>query len=76
MSLVKTKKNPITGAIIVADVVLKPTEPASNHDLGELQHDILLLCRDALSPHKIPAAINFVSALGVAESGKLNRRNA
>jgi acyl-coenzyme A synthetase/AMP-(fatty) acid ligase len=76
MSLVKTKKNPITGAIVVADVVLKTTEQYAHHDVRELQHDILLLCRDALSSHKIPAAINFVSSLAVAESGKLTRRNA
>jgi acyl-coenzyme A synthetase/AMP-(fatty) acid ligase len=74
MSLVKTKKNPITGAIVVADVVLKAS--ANSADPRELQHDILLLCREALSSHKIPAAINFVSSLAVAESGKLARRNA
>ncbi|WP_263354826.1 class I adenylate-forming enzyme family protein [Acidicapsa acidisoli] len=76
MSLVKTKKNPVTGAIVVADVVLKASEHAANPDLRELQHEILLLCRDALSSHKIPAAINFVTSLAVAESGKLTRRNA
>jgi acyl-coenzyme A synthetase/AMP-(fatty) acid ligase len=76
MSLVQAKKNPITGAIVVAEVVLKTELLAANHEKHELQHDILLLCRDALSPHKIPAAINFVSALPVAESGKLVRRNA
>jgi acyl-coenzyme A synthetase/AMP-(fatty) acid ligase len=76
MSLVKTKKNPITGAIVVADVVLKASAQSADHDPRELQHDILLLCREALSSHKIPAAINFVSSLAVAESGKLARRNA
>ena len=76
MSLVKTKKNPITGAIVIADVVLKAAEQNANQDTRELQHEILLLCRDALSSHKIPAAINFVSSLAVAESGKLTRRNA
>jgi len=76
MSLVKTKKNPITGAIVIADVVLKASEQTANQDTRELQHEILLLCRDALSSHKIPAAINFVSSLAVAESGKLTRRNA
>jgi acyl-coenzyme A synthetase/AMP-(fatty) acid ligase len=76
MSLVQTKKNPITGALVVASVVLKTAAQSSDHDPRGLQHDILLLCRDALSPHKVPAAINFVPALAVAESGKLNRRNA
>jgi acyl-coenzyme A synthetase/AMP-(fatty) acid ligase len=76
MSLVQTKKNAFTGAVVVADVVLKTTSQHANHDMRALQHDILLLCRDALSPHKIPAAINFVPALAVSESGKLIRRNA
>lgn len=76
MSLVQTKKNPITGALVVASVVLKTTQEPADHDTRRLQHDILLLCRDALSPHKVPAAINFVPGLAVAESGKLVRRNA
>jgi acyl-coenzyme A synthetase/AMP-(fatty) acid ligase len=76
MSLVRTKKNPITGALVVADVVLKvASEPAST-DMGELHHDILRLCRETLPSHKVPAAINFVPALAVAETGKLIRRHA
>jgi acyl-coenzyme A synthetase/AMP-(fatty) acid ligase len=76
MSLVRTKKNPITGALVIADVVLKvASEPAST-DMGELHHDILRLCRETLPSHKVPAAINFVPALAVAETGKLIRRHA
>jgi acyl-coenzyme A synthetase/AMP-(fatty) acid ligase len=76
MSLVRTKKNPITGALVVADVVLKvASEPAST-DMGELHHDILRLCRETLPSHKVPAAINFVPTLAVAETGKLIRRHA
>jgi acyl-coenzyme A synthetase/AMP-(fatty) acid ligase len=75
MSLVRTKKNPITGALVVADVVLTSPQPATR-DVRQLQGDILLLCREALSAHKVPAAINFIPALTVAESGKIMRRNA
>ncbi len=75
-SLVQTKKNPITGALVVADVVLKPTSQFANDDIRGLQRDILLLCRNALSSYKVPATINFVPALAVAESGKLDRRRA
>ena len=76
MSLVRTKKNPITGALVVADVVLMiPPEPAAE-DMGELNQDILRLCREALPSYKVPAAINFVPALAVAETGKLIRRHA
>jgi len=76
VSLVQTKKSPITGALVVADVVLKATLEQANHDVRRLQQDILLLCRDALSSYKVPATITFVPALAVAESGKLIRRNA
>jgi acyl-coenzyme A synthetase/AMP-(fatty) acid ligase len=75
MSLVRAKKNPITGAIVVADVVL--TVPRSpNRDMHALEGDILLLCREALSSHKVPAAINFIPALTVTDSGKIVRSNA
>jgi acyl-coenzyme A synthetase/AMP-(fatty) acid ligase len=76
MSLVRTKKNPITGALVVADVVLKATARSVNHDARELQHDILLFCRGALSSYKVPAAVYFVPTLAISESGKLLRLNA
>jgi len=76
MSLVRTKKNPIMGALVVADVVLKTTPQSANHDVRELQQDILALCREELSSHKVPALINFVPALAVSETGKLVRRHA
>jgi acyl-coenzyme A synthetase/AMP-(fatty) acid ligase len=75
MSLVRTKKNPITGSLVVADVVLRAQQSASR-DVRALQGDILLLCREALSAHKVPVAINFIPALAVAESGKLVRQHA
>jgi acyl-coenzyme A synthetase/AMP-(fatty) acid ligase len=74
MSLVRSRKNPITGALVVADVVLKTDGPKER--TWELQHDILLLCRNELSSHKVPAKINFVPALAVAETGKLVRGHA
>jgi acyl-coenzyme A synthetase/AMP-(fatty) acid ligase len=76
MSLVRTKKNPITGALVVADVVLKEMPPLAGGDARALQNDILLLCREALSSHKVPAAIRFIPSLIVAESGKVLRCNA
>ncbi len=76
MSLVRTKKNPITGSLVVADVVLKSASGPAGNDAAELHHDILRLCRETLASHKVPAAINFVPALAVAETGKLIRRHA
>lgn len=76
MSLVRTKKNPITGSLVVADVVLKSAHDRDPSDTRRMQDDLLLFCRKALSAHKVPAAINFVPQLAVAESGKVMRRNA
>ena len=76
MSLVHSRKNPITGALVVADVVLKTAPGSANERVRELQDDILLLCRNALSSHKVPAKINFVPELAVAETGKLVRGHA
>jgi acyl-coenzyme A synthetase/AMP-(fatty) acid ligase len=73
MSLVRTKKSSIIGALVVADVVLRSAnEPESDGD-RQIQQDILLLCRGELASHKVPAAINFVSKLAVTDSGKLVR---
>ena len=74
MSLVKAKKNPITGSLVIADVVLKPPTPDSGSEKPD--RDILRFCRGQLAPHQIPTAINIVSALAIGESGKLVRRHA
>jgi len=72
MSLVRSKRNPITGAIVVADVVLMAEGQGARQI--EPKDDILKLCREALPRHKVPAAISFVPALRVAATGKLLRR--
>jgi len=76
MSAVRSKKSPVMGSLVVADVVLKPQSDGMTHDVRAIQDDILLLCRESLSSHKIPAAINVVPSLAIAESGKVMRRNA
>jgi acyl-coenzyme A synthetase/AMP-(fatty) acid ligase len=72
MSLVRARKNPITGAIVVADVVPTPGHPP----LEALKGQILEACRGTLARHKVPALIRFVSAIEVAASGKMARVNA
>jgi acyl-coenzyme A synthetase/AMP-(fatty) acid ligase len=72
MSLVTARKSPITGAIVVADVVLSD-EP---RDADALKREILEACRGALARHKVPATIRLVPAIEVAASGKLARRRA
>jgi acyl-CoA synthetase (AMP-forming)/AMP-acid ligase II len=76
MSLVRGRANPVTGSVVVADVVLKneAEEAASRPAQLALKDDILQLCREALPRHKVPAAISFVAALNVAATGKLLRR--
>jgi acyl-coenzyme A synthetase/AMP-(fatty) acid ligase len=76
MSLVRTKRSPITGALVVADVVLQTESHPRDGGSQSLQNDILQFCRGELARHKVPVAINFVHALPVAESGKLVRPHA
>jgi acyl-coenzyme A synthetase/AMP-(fatty) acid ligase len=73
MSLVRPKQSPVTGSIVIADVVLKTDCARSGGEL-QIKNDILQLCRDALPRHKVPAAISIVPALDVAATGKLARR--
>jgi len=74
-SLVKARKSPITGAIVVADVVLK--ESPDGRDAGPLtaamEREIIDICRRDLAPYKVPAAIRFVPALPMSAAGKLLR---
>jgi acyl-coenzyme A synthetase/AMP-(fatty) acid ligase len=77
MSLVHPRKSPITGAIVVAEVVLREDLEAGGADarVRTLRGEILDLCRARLAQHKVPAMIRFVPALSVAASGKLERHH-
>ncbi len=76
MSVVRPRKNPLLGALVVADVVIKAApESASEQALG-IENEILEICRQALPRHKVPSAIQFVSELAVASSGKIVRQHA
>ena len=72
MSLVKPRRNPITGAVVVADVVSDGRDAGA----GALEYDILGFCRQQLPRHKVPVAIRFVAALAVGPAGKLSRHDA
>jgi acyl-coenzyme A synthetase/AMP-(fatty) acid ligase len=72
MSLVTARRNPITGAIVVADVVVK-SRAAAPRQTDALKSEIIEVCRGTLARHKVPTAIRFVPALEVAASGKLAR---
>ncbi|MGP0058433.1 MAG: class I adenylate-forming enzyme family protein [Beijerinckiaceae bacterium] len=78
MSLVRARKSPITGALVVADIVLKsePEDQPAATETDTLKREILEACHAALAMHKVPASIRFVSRLDIDASGKLARRNA
>jgi acyl-CoA synthetase (AMP-forming)/AMP-acid ligase II len=74
MSCARSRRSPITGAIVVADVIL-----ADGCDLSrsnDIRDKILADCRAQLAPHKVPAMIKFVSSLDVTAAGKLARHDA
>ena len=71
MSMVRSRKNFITGALVCADVVLKEGSEAP-----DLNNEVLEICRQNLPPHKVPATIRCVAALEVAAAGKLVRPRA
>jgi acyl-coenzyme A synthetase/AMP-(fatty) acid ligase len=72
MSMVRSKRSPITGSLVAADVVLKTGAGAAG-TTADVEREIRQLCHDSLAPHKIPATIRFVPALEIAAGGKLAR---
>jgi acyl-coenzyme A synthetase/AMP-(fatty) acid ligase len=76
MSVVKARKSPLTGSLVVAEVVVKcdfnpggAADPATQN----LKTEILDACRRSLAPYKVPASIRIVPSLDVTGSGKLAR---
>ena len=70
MACVRSRRSPITGSLVVADVVVDG-EPTPDH-----KSDILRLCHERLAPHKVPATIRFVPTLDVGAAGKVVRQHA
>ncbi|MBV8776438.1 MAG: long-chain fatty acid--CoA ligase, partial [Alphaproteobacteria bacterium] len=76
MSLVRGRKNSITGAIVVADVVLRDELDGAGSRSAALKQEILRVCRERLAQHKVPAAIRFVPSLDLSSAGKTARHYA
>ena len=78
MSLVRSRRNPITGAIVVADVVLADESHTAGdaHSIEHVTSDLLEACRRALPAHKVPAMLRIVPALELTAAGKLVRPGA
>jgi acyl-coenzyme A synthetase/AMP-(fatty) acid ligase len=74
MSRARSRRSPITGAVVVADVVLADgSDPARGN---EIRDRILADCRASLASYKVPAVIRFVASLDVTPAGKLARHDA
>lgn len=68
-SRVFARRNPITGALVVAEVVL-------HADVGPragLEREIIAACRGHLPAHMAPTNLRFVRELAMTEGGKLAR---
>jgi acyl-coenzyme A synthetase/AMP-(fatty) acid ligase len=74
MSRAKSRRSPITGGIVVADVVLAEGSVAGHSDA--IRNEIIAECRSKLATHKVPAMIRFVAVLDVTPAGKLARADA
>jgi len=74
MSRARSRRSPITGAIVVADVILADGCDESRSE--DIRNKILADCRACLAPHKVPAMIKFVAALDITAAGKLARTDA
>ncbi len=73
MSAVTSRKNPFTGAILTADIVLsKIGQETSNKENVPAQLRQILL--EKLEAYKVPATIRIVDELKMSAAGKLERR--
>jgi acyl-coenzyme A synthetase/AMP-(fatty) acid ligase len=75
MSLVRARRNPIMGAVVVADVVLNDPD-AAERAAEDIKSELLQACRRALPGHKVPAMLRLVPTLELTAAGKLVRPDA
>lgn len=68
LSRVYGKKSPITGALVVAEIVL-----AEGADKPATEERLLLSSKAQLAPHQRPIAFKFVDSIAVSENGKVVR---
>ena len=72
MCMVKARKSPIMGAIVIAEVVADrlETDPQS---AAALVDEIVALCRSRLARHEVPVSLRLVTNFDMAVSGKMAR---
>jgi acyl-CoA synthetase (AMP-forming)/AMP-acid ligase II len=71
MSRVWGRPSPITGALVVADIVTRATGAQDAFPL--VKEEVLSLCNHALPPHKVPVLFRNVASISIGGSGKLVR---
>ena len=76
MSLARPKSSPITGAVVVADIVLHEAALSTADALRSMRNEIFQMCRDRLPAHKVPVILHQVPQLELTPAGKLLRRRA
>lgn len=78
MSVVRPRRNSITGSLVCADVMLKemPKPEERNGRIAAIKTEILDICRQNLPPYKVPATLRYVPSLELAMTGKLVRHHA
>ncbi len=74
MSRARARRNPITGSVVVADVVAATA--ADEETMGALKRDLMQSCRKVLAAHKVPVTLSFVPSLELTAAGKLVRPGA
>jgi acyl-coenzyme A synthetase/AMP-(fatty) acid ligase len=74
ISRVAARKNPITGAVVAAEIVRAADSEKISDE--ELKRAVIAACQKALAAHKVPASVRIVPTLEVGPSGKLVRPNA
>jgi len=76
VSRVRARSNPITGAVVAAEVVLRTDIAGDAAAFAAIREAILTHCRASLAAHKVPVSISQVASLAIAASGKLVRAHA
>jgi acyl-coenzyme A synthetase/AMP-(fatty) acid ligase len=75
MSRVHARRSPITGAVVVAEVVLNDPDGAASR-ADQVTQELLDACRTKLAKHKVPTLLRLVPALELTPAGKLVRPRA
>ncbi len=77
VSRVSARRNPVTGSVVVADVVLiDAMNSVDSHTAESVKSDLLNACRRMLQAYKVPAILRVVPALELTAAGKLVRPGA